>query len=151
MSNVTTMAVRITNLDALAQACAKLGLEFVRDQQTYRWHGTDSPNRYVTPPPGFTQEELGRCLHAIRIPGQSEAYEIGVVERRDGEEGYTLLWDAWRGGFGLQDMIGENASLLNYHYSIEQLKLDVEALGDSVVLEEYQPDGSCLVRVVTGA
>lgn len=151
MSNVTTIDVRITNLDALVNACTKLGLEFVHDQHTYRWHGTDSPARYVTPPPGFAQEDLGRCLHAIRLPGVPQAYEIGVVERRDGHPGYTLLWDAWKGGFGLEEAIGANAALLNYHYSIEQLKLDVQALGDSVLLEEYQADGSCLVRVVTGA
>lgn len=39
-------------------------------------------------------------------------YEIGVARRRDGKLGWTLLWDFWEGGYGLQEVIGENGGRL---------------------------------------
>lgn len=39
-------------------------------------------------------------------------YEIGVARRRDGKPGWTLLWDFFNGGYGLQDAIGENGGKL---------------------------------------
>lgn len=115
MSHVCKIELRITSLDALDDACKALGLELVRGQENYRWFGQfvgDAPL-----PEGFTEAELGHCEHAIRIPGDNHAYEIGLVKRRDGQTGYQLLWDYWGGGYGLVAKIGQNGERLKQEYA----------------------------------
>lgn len=119
MSHVTKIELEIKDLTALEAACKELGLEFVK-QPTYRWWGRymgDSPL-----PEGFAKEDLGKCEFAIRVPGNKEAYEVGVVKRRDGKAGYTLLYDYWSGGYGLVDKIGQGASKLTQGYSVQVAK-----------------------------
>jgi hypothetical protein len=114
MSHISKMALEITSLLDLKQACKRLGLTFVDNQKTYKWYGTwmgDSPL-----PEGISKEELGQCTHAIKVPECS--YEIGVVQR--GSK-YTLLWDAWSSG-GLEQKIGKNAGILKQAYSIEKIR-----------------------------
>ena len=110
MSHIATVDVEITNLDDLAAACKRIGLELVRGQQTYKWFGHVIEGDPI--PEGFTAEELGRCDHAIVVPGDHsladiQPYEIGVVKRRDGKPGYQLMWDYnGFGGFGLAEFVG---------------------------------------------
>jgi hypothetical protein len=114
MSHISKMALEITSLLDLKQACKRLGLTFCEEQKTYKWYGTwmgDSPL-----PEGISKEELGQCTHAIKVPECS--YEIGVVQR--GSK-YTLLWDAWSSG-GLEQKIGKNAGILKQAYSIEKIR-----------------------------
>ena len=80
MSHVTTIDLQINDLDSLAKACARLGLELVRGQKTFR---------------GYT---TGRCEHAVRVKGESEAYEIGLVKRAD-KKGYAIKWDCGMGAY----------------------------------------------------
>ena len=68
-------------------------------------------------PVGFKKEELGRCYHAIQIPGAS--YEIGVVQK-DNE--WKLLWDFYSSG-GLQQKLGKEAGLLKQAYSMASTKV----------------------------
>lgn len=117
MSKVVAIQFLIQDLNALSRACVRLGLEFVRDQQQYRWYGNRGQEEAV--PEGFTREELGTCEHAIRVPNHAQAYEIGVVSRRDGQPGFTLLWDSYNRGFGLTDYVGEGAQKLLQAYSLE--------------------------------
>jgi hypothetical protein len=105
MSHVATIDIEIKDLPALEQACKRLGLELVRDQKSYRWYGSHVGDYPV--PEGFTVEDLGKCDHAIRVPGNEEAYEIGVVRRRDGKAGYTLLYDFYAGGRGMTKFVGD--------------------------------------------
>ena len=44
-------------------------------------------------PEGLTVEDLGKCDHAIRVPGAS--YEIGL--KRVGDK-YEMLYDYWSSG-----------------------------------------------------
>lgn len=116
MSHVATVDINITNLADLRVACNRLGLELVEGQQTYKWYG-----RHVgdyPPPVGFRPDELGKCEHAIRIPGNEHAYEVGVVPRRDGKPGWALLWDFFNGGYGLQAKIGNEGGLLKQAYAL---------------------------------
>ncbi len=109
MSHVAEIKLQIKDLAALEKACKQLGLELVRDQKTYRWFGR-SVGDYPLPE-GFTAQDLGKCDHAIRIPGDSRAYEIGVVKRKDGKPGYQLLWDFWAGGHGMTQKVGGNQAV----------------------------------------
>lgn len=115
MSHVCTIDLEIKDLDSLAAACKELGLEMVRGQQTYRWYGR-SVGDYPLPQ-GFAEQDLGKCQHAIRIPGDSRAYEIGVTERRDGRPGYTLLWDFFAGGYGMEAKVGSDGDRLKQEYA----------------------------------
>ena len=108
----------IDDLDALGEAAKACGLELVPGQRTYRWFGR-SVGDYPLPA-GFTEADLGKCEHAIRVPGSKTAYEIGVVGRRDVNgnalPGFELLWDFWSGGYGLRDLAGRNCQNLVQQY-----------------------------------
>eukprot|EP00913_Durusdinium_trenchii_P028456 g26684.t1 len=122
VSNVDLKELR-TNDAIRSQACRRIGLELVRDQREYVWFG-ESVGDYPLPE-GFTEAELGQCDHAIRVGLDHEArrlnpdpYEIGVVKRRDGRPGYTLLWDFFSGGYGLEDVVGEECVKLRQSYAL---------------------------------
>ena len=119
MSHVATIDLEIKDLDALAAAAKFIGLEFVKGQETYKWYGSHVGDYPL--PQGFKASELGKCEHALRIPKSENTsencYEVGVVRRRDGKPGYTLLWDFWNRGYGLQDKIGDNGSRLKQEYA----------------------------------
>lgn len=122
MSHIATVDLEVHDLDALAEAAACVGLEFVRDQRTYRWYGANIGNYPL--PAGFTAADLGHCEHAIRVPpgeasatGSRAPYEIGIARRRDGEPGYLLFWDFWCGGFGLEERAGPNCERLSREYA----------------------------------
>jgi hypothetical protein len=117
MSHVATIDLEIKDLEALERACKNLGLELVKDQATYKWYGRHIGDYPV--PEGFSVQDLGKCEHAIRVKGNPTAYEIGVTKRRDGKPGYTLLWDFWQHGFGLEAKIGAKGGLLKQNYSAE--------------------------------
>jgi len=116
MSHVCQIDLHIKDLTSLEKACAAMGLELVRGQQTYKWYGHSVGDYPV--PAGFEASELGQCEHAIRIPGQPGAYEIGVVKRRDGKPGFALLWDFWNGGWGLEDAVGQDCKKLRQAYGV---------------------------------
>lgn len=111
------MELEINDLDCLEKAVQQLGLELVRGQTHYKWFGR-SVGDYPMPV-GFKASDLGKCEHAIRIPGNSNAYEIGVVKRKDGRPGYQLLWDFWQGGYGMQEKVGTNGDKLKQHYTAQ--------------------------------
>lgn len=128
MSHVATIDIEIRDLPALEQACKRLGLELMRDQKIYRWYGTHVGDYPI--PEGFTKDDLGKCEHAIRIAGLTDSaragsglkeapYEIGVIGRRDGKPGYTLLYDFFAGGMGMEKHVGDNeCSKLKQAYAI---------------------------------
>ena len=114
MSHVVSISLEIKDLDALARACESLGLKLNLGQESYRWYGTHIGDYPI--PVGFTVDDLGKCSHAITLPG-SNAYEIGVVSR-DGH--YTLLWDFYgRQGKQMADKVGYDGQNLVDAYSRE--------------------------------
>jgi len=103
MSHVTTIDLFITDLDALSKACERLGLELVIGQKTFKWFG-EFVGDYKKAD-GIDVKDYGKCEHAIRVKGNTKAYEIGLVKRNDGKPGYRLAWDFFAGGFGLCEKV----------------------------------------------
>lgn len=151
MSHVATVDLEIRDLDALAEAAGRVGLELVRGQQTYRWYGEHVGD--YPPPAGFMPEDLGKCEHALVVAGDfsgrsewMKPYEIGVVRRRDGKPGFALLWDFYDGGNGLQDKVGPGCRNLKREYATVVARKQAIAQGFTVN-ELRQPDGSIRLRL----
>ncbi len=140
MSHITEVDCEIRSLEALKRAAKKLGLTFYENQKTYRWYGRSVGNYPL--PQGFTTNDLGKCDHAIGIDGDDQAYQIGIVGRRDGKDGYILHFDFWNRGYGIQDLVGDNASKLVDWYAAEVAKEEAESLGYSMVSEKVLEDGT---------
>lgn len=138
ISHVATVDLHIKDLDALAEACKRFGLELVRGQKSYRWYGKHVGDYPL--PAGFKEDELGTCEHAIRIPGNTGSYEIGVVKRRDGKPGYSLLWDFFAGGYGLEEKVGTGCQKLKQAYSVTVAKRAAQKQGMRVQ-EHVTSDG----------
>jgi hypothetical protein len=110
MSHVVEIALKIKDLATLRVACDELGLTFKENQRTYKWFGKwvgDSPM-----PEGMTTADLGKCEHAISVPGCN--YEVGVRKHAEGH--YSLTYDWWNSG-GLRQRLGQNAGPLVQSYA----------------------------------
>jgi len=130
VSHISKIELVIKDLEALKSACKRLGFEFREGQKTYQWYGRwvwDSPM-----PEGVTEEELGKCNHAIHVPGAK--YEIGVVRKGNA---YILLYDSWIKG-GLTKHIGKDAGKLKQIYAVEKIRLEARKKGMKV-LESIKP------------
>ncbi len=106
MSHIVTIELEIKDLDALEAACPLLGLEFMRGQQDIR--------AFME---GEYRGEHGQCLHAIRIRGNADAYEIGVVKNENGS--YRLVFDNFCGGRGLMAAVGDDCNKLSQEYAAQ--------------------------------
>jgi hypothetical protein len=121
LSHISKIELEIKDLEALKTACQRMGFRFMEDQKTYQWYGRwigDSPL-----PQGITEEELGKCDHAIQVPGAK--YEIGIVRKG---KSYILLWDSWVKG-GLEKHIGKDAGKLKQIYAVEKIRLEARKKG----------------------
>lgn len=119
MSHISKIEIEIRDLEALKQACNRLGFHFMNNQKRYQWYGKWVGNEPL--PYGISEEDLGKCDHAIHVP--AAAFEIGVVKR---DNSYILLWDSWIGG-GLQKHIGKDAGLLKQTYALESVKREARS------------------------
>lgn len=133
MSHVTTIKMEIRSLDALEAACQKIGLQFKRNQKTYKWYGQFVGDYREA---GTDPKEMGKCDHAIGIPGNKTAYEIGVAQKDDH---YVLRWDFWQGGMGLSQVAGDKCSRLTEAYTqvvaLQEATKFAEAEGYTVTSE----------------
>ena len=114
MSHIAKIELEIRDLQSLKDACKKLGFHFMENQKHYRWYGKWVGNQPL--PDGISEDDLGKCNHAIHIP--AAVFEIGIVKK---DNSYQLLWDSWIGG-GLQKAIGKDAGVLKQTYAIESVK-----------------------------
>ena len=144
MSHVTDIGVEITDLDCLRKACERMGLYLVK-KDAYKWYGRHVGDYKL--PVGFTKEDMGKCEYAIGIPGRDESYEVGVVRRRDGKPGYTLHYDFWRGGFGIEQAVGKDCYGLVSRYSAEVAKQAALNQGMMLMGEQVFEDGTVEVLV----
>ena len=123
MSHITTIKTQIKDMDALATACATLGLELVRERKRYRTYN------------GRTAE----CEAAIADASNPKAYEVGVVS--DGDGNYTLGYDSWRGGYGMMERVGDGCAKLLREYSCAAARRKAAELGWHVH-EQRNADGT---------
>lgn len=131
MSHVAIIEAEITSLPDLKAAAERIGCELVEGQKNYRWYGRHVGDYPL--PKGFTKEDLGKCEHAIRLKNATgQTYEIGVVARRDGKPGYTLLWDFYAGGYGLEKVVGKDANELVKSYAASAAIRAAKKLGYKV-------------------
>jgi hypothetical protein len=136
MSHVAKIEIEILDLKSLKLACDQLGLEFIEGQKSYAWFG-ESIGDYPLPA-GFTVADLGKCDHAIRVPGAE--YEIGVVHRAGK---YALLWDSWGRG-GLERILGTGAGKLKQAYAVTKTICEAKRKG-YMVKEQKTETGIRLV------
>jgi hypothetical protein len=121
MSHISKIELVIHSLGDLKETCQKLGFQFMKNQKSFKWYGRwvgDSPV-----PEGVNVEDIGKCNHAIRVPGCE--YEIGII-RRDNH--YILLWDYWHAG-GLEQKIGPNAGKLKQAYTVARVRKEARRKG----------------------
>lgn len=123
MSHLVTMKCKITDLDALDEACKQRGVELVRGQQTFKhFAGRRSP-----------------CTHAIRVPNNPDAYEIGVILSGTGQE-FSLQADEWAGAYGMTAKVGQGCEQLAQEYAVQTSVLQLMSEGYQVQLDR-QEDG----------
>lgn len=126
MSHVAHIELHVVDLQALKLACKSLGLEFLEGKQEYRWFGewlNDYQAQEAAVSQGFDPEEFGKnAQHVLGIPGNEGAYQVGLVKRVDGKPGWSLLYDNWCGGKGLEAVIGKRAGKLKQAYAVQVAK-----------------------------
>lgn len=138
MSHISTIQVEIKDLSAVKAVCARMGWTFVENQSTYAWYGQlvgDQTARLAAM--GMTAADMGKCLHAIKVPGCR--YEIGVAAGMNGK-GFRFAFDTYRNG-GLDNVIGSDGSKLSQLYAIEKVKIEARRKG-YMVRETARQDGS---------
>ena len=139
MSHISKIELVIQSLTDLKEACRQLGFEFVENQKSFKWYG-----RWVgdTPiPEGVKIEDIGKCDHAIRVPGCT--YEVGIIKRG---EHYILLWDYYSAG-GLEPKIGPNAGKLKQAYTVARVRKKARIKGYRI-REKKMDQGVRLVLTV---
>lgn len=146
MSHVVSIAVKLTDLEAIKATCKELGLVFKQGQRSYRWYGS-SVGDYPLPV-GFTREDLGHCEHAIEVPGAG--YDIGLARAKDGA-GYVMLFDFWGPGRPILDAVGgEKANRFVQLYGVNKATLAARKLGHTVS-RTVQKNGAITLTITGGS
>ena len=172
MSHVVSIKTELTDLDAVKAVCQELGLIFREGQKEYAWWGETFGDYPL--PEGFTAAQLGKCEHAISVPGTN--WEIGLAKpsnvaafhgkessrfvpgtnRQVGlakpatGEGYRLLFDFYghRGKPILDAVGGKEASKFVQLYGVHKAMIECKKRGH-IVRREVGRNGA-INLVVTG-
>jgi hypothetical protein len=133
VSHIATVEVEFRDMDALAKACVKCGVELRQDQKTFRWYN----------------DQVSSCDAAIVHPSKF-AFEIGVHKT---ETGLRIEFDPHnRGkkygpntGPGMQDAVAfednfRGLGKLQQAYAVEVARKQAKRQGFSV-REQVQADG----------
>lgn len=119
MSHIASMQPKagepvFVDIDALTEAVKKLGLVITK-KRTYRWWG-QSVGDYPLPV-GMTAADLGNnATYVISLPeeegkrhslGGRGPFEIGVIADKANPGCFTICYDFFNGGYGLDKYVGE--------------------------------------------
>lgn len=140
MSHVSSIDLEINDLQALEKMCKEMGLTFVKDKKTYTWYG-----RFMGDYPlakGMKVEDLGKCSHAIKVPGS--AYEIGVCKQKDGT--FRLTYDFWGPGKIISDKLGHDLEKLKQMYATNKIEIEAKRKGYTTQRKKLS-NGSMMVTI----
>jgi hypothetical protein len=150
MSHVAEVKCEIRDLNALGSACAALNLTLDLTKRRFKWYGRHVGDHPL--PEGFQKHEMGTAdVGVISDPQSGKAYEVGVCKRRDGKEGYCLMYDAWQqqGPGGIEHKIGTGAQRLVQHYAEQTVRAQASRQGYMMGPTEKMDDGSLRVLLRT--
>lgn len=131
MSHIATIKLEVKDLDCLALACNRLGLELVRGQKEYNCWATGKTVAMIEAlakatgsqiqAEGVAIEDTCKCEHAIRnlaTMGREtyRNYEIGLIS--NGKGGYSLIFD-FDGQYEMTEKAGAGLSKLKQWYAAE--------------------------------
>lgn len=147
MSHIVEVKAEIRDLEALEKAAVECGMVLDRQAHTFRWYGRFMGDAPV--PAGFTPADYGKAEAGVLKVKTATAhtYEVGVVRRRDGGQGYALLYDNWCGGHGLEAAAGKGLSKLLVAYNRTVIALQAKMQGKMVLGSTVRADGWTSVRV----
>ena len=125
MSHIATVEVEFKDLDALAKACQRCGVELKQDQKYFKWF----------------EGRVDRCDAAIVHPNPN-AFQVGVIKT---DKGLKLQYDPYCKGYGMQDAIAfedniEGIGKLQQAYAIEVARKQAKKQGFAVK-EQLLKDG----------
>ena len=161
--HVVSVDTELKDLQAVANACHRLGWQLRLDQKTYQWvgrwyddtpvprqlfdeteHGQAEYDNVVRMDPHqrthVMQHRLGKCTHAIGLPNARG--EIGLIQRGDK---FVPIWDYYTQG--LNDVKADNGmNGFLQAYAVELAKLTAQRQGQ--MFREIQcQDGSVELHV----
>ena len=132
MSHISTVEIRVDDLEALADAAEHLSLELRLEQRTFV---TYAGNR--TP-----------CEAAITNPANVNSYEVGVVKEGTG---YRLAYDDWAGGKGMIAKTGAKCEKILVEYGVAKPRRLAKKKGWAYREERAKNGGvQCYVTPPTG-
>ena len=115
MSHISKIELEVKDLAVLRQACERLGLTFMENQQSFKWFGS----------------EAGACNHAIRIP--EAEYEIGIIQRNGRYELECDFFDS-----RIEDAVGKDGGYLKQAYAVEKVKLEARRKGYYAIEQKHK-------------
>jgi hypothetical protein len=154
MSHVSTIecVIREKDLPDLKKAAEALGLVFNEGQKTHKWYGqwvNDYNAEDAAYKHGINPKNYGKCDHAISVPGNGHAYEVGVTKVEDGT--YRLVYDFFDGGRGMSKFIGPKGEQLFQEFGKQKVFSAAAAQGFSVESVKTRADGKAEILLTPGA
>lgn len=145
---------KITNIEALKLSAEQMGINFrecEKGKGHFRTWKDDHNGQWVGDwdlPEGITGEQMGdNADYVLSIPGDSQAYELGIVWNEQDQCWYPA-YDFYNGGNGLEKVIGKvtlegkevisAAPKLMEYYRMVDLYLKNQQQGKAVVLTKQQ-------------
>jgi len=134
VSHVAVVDVEIKSLDDLAKACKALGLEYDREATKWVWFGSwynDFSRADAAFKHGIAPERYGKAdAGVIKIPGAT--YSIGVYAISGQPGKYTLVYDNWQGGKGIEKVLGAGLPKLRQEYAAQVSQRKMQQAGFQV-------------------
>ena len=134
MSHVAVVEVSIKSLGDLARACKALGLEYDRKARKWAWYGVfigDYNRQDAAVKHGIATSRYGTSdAGVIKVPGAT--YSIGVYQIPGQPGKYTLVYDNWHGGHGIENVLGAGLPKLRQEYAAQVSRRKMQAAGFQV-------------------
>lgn len=143
VDNISTNGEQFS-LPAILHMCKRKGWTFLENQKTYAWYGRSVGDYPV--PVGTNVEDLGKCDHAIRIPGAK--YEVGL-KKIPGTDNYNVQADFWRGG-ALDRILGAKGERFAQEYYKTKAIMTAESKGWAWEEMPATVEGALKIKVTMG-